>query len=121
MMFASFGFAILASAIVFIMRQDLTTGLYKPIITLVSGAIIEAVSSLFFVQSNLAHRGMTDFFEKLRVDAKLDDALKLLNEIHDPRIGSNVKALLAIKLADVQLEKEDIRELDTWQSRSASG
>jgi len=105
MMFASFGFAILASAIVFVMRQDTGEEYYRAIFPLVSGAIIEAVSSLFFVQSNLAHHAMTDFFEKLRIDAKIDDARKLLNEIKDPRIAGNVKALLAIKLADVQLEK----------------
>jgi hypothetical protein len=39
------------------------------------GTVIQAAYTLFVVQSNRARQLMTEFFDKLRVDRKLDEAL----------------------------------------------
>ena len=72
------------------------------ILNLVSGTIIEAVAALFFVQSNRARRLMVEFFDRLRADKKLDDALRLAQEIGDGHIQSRLKVLLALDFADVR-------------------
>ena len=73
----------------------------KPMFTLVSGAVIDAVAALFFVQSNRARQLMAEFFDKLRVDRKLDEPLRLANEIADPKIQSSLKTVLALNFAEV--------------------
>ena len=92
--FASLGFAIIALSVgLFLQRIDNPSAGWldtagKPIFTLVAGTVIDAVSALFFVQSNKARQLMTEFFDKLRVDRKLDEALRLMTEIPDPRSSS---------------------------------
>jgi hypothetical protein len=49
---------------------------------------------------------MTEFFDKLRTDRKLDESLKLVEAIGDAPIGSNLRALLAINFAEIKIDKE---------------
>jgi hypothetical protein len=65
---------------------------------------IDAVAALFFVQSNKARQLMTEFFDKLRTDRRLDESLKLADAISDPFVASRLKALLALHFADVPVE-----------------
>lgn len=83
----------------------------KPAFTLVAGTIIDAVAALFFVQSNKARQLMTEFFDKLRVDRKLDEALRLMKEIDDATIASKVKGVVALTFSDVALDKLTLTEL----------
>jgi hypothetical protein len=108
LVFASLGFAIIAFSIVLFTQQtgDTLSGAGKPVFTLVAGTVIDAVSALFFVQSNKVRQLMTDFFDKLRTDRKLDESLKLVEAIGDAPIGSNLRALLAINFAEIQIDKE---------------
>lgn len=107
LIFASLGFAIIALAVGIFMEHESnpnagwldTAG--KPIFTLISGTIIDAVSALFFVQSNKARQLMTDFFDKLRIDRKLDEALQLMAQIPDQVIQSRVKAIVALTFSEV--------------------
>ena len=76
--FASIGFAVIALAVgLFLEATPAGTGWLdnagKPVFTLVSGTVIDAVAALFFVQSNKARQLMTEFFDKLRIDRKLDE------------------------------------------------
>jgi hypothetical protein len=64
----------------------------KPMFAVVSGTIIDAVAALFFIQSNKARQLMTEFFDKLRTDRKLDESLNVLERIEDKAISSRVKA-----------------------------
>lgn len=57
------------------------TGLGTPIIQIVSGSVIEAVSGLFFVQSNKARGLLVAFFDKLREDRKLEEALRFARDM----------------------------------------
>jgi hypothetical protein len=108
--FASLGFAMIALAVgVFLQRIDNpnagwleTAG--KPLFTLIAGTVIDAVSALFFVQSNKARQLMTEFFDKLRVDRKLDEALRLMSEIPDPTIASRIKGIVALTFSEVAID-----------------
>jgi hypothetical protein len=107
--FASIGFAVIALAVgIFLQGTPAGSGWLdsagKPIFTLISGTVIDAVAALFFVQSNKARQLMTEFFDKLRTDRKLDESLKLTEAIADPAVSSSLKALLALHFAEVTLE-----------------
>jgi len=73
----------------------------KSILTLVSGIIIDAVSALFFVQSNKAQKTMGNFFEKLRIDKNNSEAERVCNLIEDTYLKDITIIQLAFKLAEV--------------------
>jgi hypothetical protein len=117
LIFASLGFAIIALSIgLFLQRAegndasinssiaDKVASVSKPLFTLVAGTVIDAVAALFFVQSNKARQLMVEFFDKLRVDRKLDEALSLIGKIEDPVIASRVKSIVALSFSDVVLK-----------------
>jgi hypothetical protein len=111
LIFASVGFAVIATSVALFVQQQNSSGeswlstAGKPVFTLIAGTIIDAVSALFFVQSNKARQLMTEFFDKLRTDRKLDESLKLVDAIPDVQVGSNLKALLAISFADIKIDR----------------
>jgi hypothetical protein len=49
---------------------------------------------------------MVDFFDKLRVDRKLDEALRLASTVDDKKTGSNLKALLSLNFAEIAVDRE---------------
>jgi hypothetical protein len=111
LIFAALGFAIIAYSIILFTEQENAGGSVlsnagKPIFVLVAGTIIDAVSALFFVQSNKASDRRADFFDKLRIDRKLEESLKLVADISDTQINSNLRALLAINFAEIKMDKE---------------
>jgi hypothetical protein len=73
------------------------------VVALVAGAIVEAVSGLFFVQSNRARQLMVEFFDKLREDRERDRALDLATEVPDEQIRSRLQATLALSLASASV------------------
>jgi hypothetical protein len=111
LVFASLGFAIIALSIgIFLQGNPNASGGWletagKPVFTLIAGTIIDAVSALFFVQSNKARQLMTEFFDKLRIDRKLDEALQLMKDIDDPAIASRIRGVVALTFSDVPLDK----------------
>jgi hypothetical protein len=117
LVFASLGFAIIALSVgIFLQGNPFTSGGWlesagKPTFTMIAGTIIDAVAALFFVQSNKARQLMTEFFDKLRVDRKLDEALQLMKDIHDPIIASRIKGVVALTFADVALDKLSLTEM----------
>jgi len=102
LIFASLGFAVIITAILTMDRGVRLTQQGQTFITLIAGTIIDAVSALFFVQSNKARQLMTQFFDKLRTDRKLEESLRLTTQIPDPTLQSRVKTLLALNFADVK-------------------
>ncbi len=83
----------------------------KPIFAVIAGTIIDAVAALFFVQSNKARQLMTEFFDKLRVDRKLDESLNVLSQIEEKTIASRVKALLSLNFAEVEVNDDIFRQI----------
>lgn len=47
---------------------------------------------------------MTEFFDKLRIDRKLDESLKLISSIEDKEIAGRTQSLLAINLAEIDID-----------------
>jgi hypothetical protein len=101
LIFASLGFLVIATALLTINRGLTFTQQSASIISLLAGTIIEAVASLFFVQSRRAQQVMQEFFDRLRKDRSLEESLKLTDKVADPELQGKLQALLAVKLADV--------------------
>src|SRR5258706_11140655 len=91
LIFASIGFAIIVIAILTVQREVSIWDQGRTFITLISGTIIDTVSALFFVQSNKARQLMTDFFDKLRMDRKFEESLRLADQITDTKLQSALK------------------------------
>lgn len=108
LIFASIGFIIIAMGILTVQSEIEIWKQGKAWISLISGTIIDAVSALFFVQSNKARQLMIDFFDKLRVDRKFEESLKLTNEIPDEAIRSKVKTLLSMHFADIKINDNNL-------------
>ncbi len=121
LVFASLGFAIIASAVVIFLQGTGSQGTLesagKPIFTLVAGTVIDAVAALFFVQSNKARQLMTEFFDKLRVDRKLDEDLALMKGLKDPIISSRIQGIVALHFSDVPLDKVLLSETFTTEPK----
>ena len=89
LVFAALGFLLIAASVVVVLAgRKIDAG----IVTLVSGAVVEAVSGLFFVQANRARNLMAQFFDKLRIDRSLDEALRMSQAIPDPLIRSRLRS-----------------------------
>ncbi|HKD77203.1 MAG TPA: hypothetical protein VKB76_16980 [Ktedonobacterales bacterium] len=65
------------------------------------GAIIDAVTALYFTQAQETRRRATELYDRLREDNKQDGALDLADSIRDESICSVVKAHLALHLAGI--------------------
>jgi len=97
--FASLGFLVIIMGVFLLLGESAQAA--KAPFTLASGTIIDAVAALFFIQSNRARRLMTEFFDRLRIDRKLDESLRLAKEIEDENIQAVLKSILALNFAEV--------------------
>lgn len=123
LMFAALGFLIILYSVIFYiglsagdlgassLGKSIMDDVQKPIFALVAGTIVEAVAALFFVQSNKARQLMVDFFDKARLDRKLDEALVLSSQIEDVAISAKLKAYLAMTFAGVEPSSDLIRSI----------
>jgi len=102
LIFASLGFTLIIVAVVL----HSISSLDKTIITIVSGVIIDAISALFFVQSNNAQKAVGVFFEKLRKDKQIYDAKKLADTIDNHELKDRLKAELSLQLLGIANSKE---------------
>jgi TRADD-N domain-containing protein len=97
--FASLGFVLIAATVVTsVVSQDEGVTAAN-VVALIAGAIVEAVSGLFFVQSNRARELMVEFFDRLRQDHGRDRALEIAAEVPDEHIRSRLQATLSLSLA----------------------
>ncbi len=105
----SFWFSLIFAAIgflVIIMPVVRNTGDVQ-VVNLVSGAVIEAVAGLFFVQSNRARKLMVEFFDRLRADRKLENALEMANRTDDEVLRAKLKALIALEFAGIRANPDE--------------
>ena len=107
LIFASLGFLLIILASVF----HATNSLDKTIISIISGVVIDAISALFFVQSNNAKKAVTTFFEKLRKDKQIHDAIKICESIEDIKIKDKLKVNLSLSLVGLANSNELTKEL----------
>ena len=95
LVFASLGFMIIATSI-------FTFDDKEGYIGLVAGTIIEVVSALFFYQSNKARQMMSEFFDRLRSDRKLEESLKLCDSIDNELMRDSVKVKLSFYFSGLE-------------------
>jgi hypothetical protein len=117
--FASLGFLIIASALLRVNIGASMSNQAATIISLISGTVIDAVSALFFVQSNKARHLMTEFFDRLRKDRKFEEALRLADSVKDPSLQSRLQTLLALSFAELNPPDDMLR--DTFNAIPAAG
>lgn len=99
LIFASLGFVVI---LIPIFSSTNNAEDNQTIISLASGAVIEAVSALFFVQSNRARQLMIEFFDRLRADRKLDEALGLARSVPDETLRSRIFVLLSLEFVQAK-------------------
>jgi len=98
LVFASLGFvAIVVAAFFYTSESSGTT-----IAQFVAGTIMEAVASLFFVQSKNAQKSMGDFFDKLRSDRLHLESRKLCDDIANSDAQDSLKLHLSLHYAGVK-------------------
>lgn len=101
LIFAACGFAVIVLSILNVDNSKSILTQPSSIISLISGTIIDAVSALFFVQSNKSRELMSTFFEKLRADRKIEESLKLADSITDENLRSKLKMILSLHFAEI--------------------
>lgn len=87
--FASIGFLIIATSV-------FTYSDKAGYLGVVAGTIIDVVSALFFYQSNKARQLMSEFFDRLRSDRKLEESLRLCDAIDDRAMRDALKVRLSL-------------------------
>ena len=98
LIFASIGFGV----IIFAFATHTSGDILGTVVKAASGAVIDAVSSLFFVQSTSAQKAMGEFFEKLRLDRLNAEARELLNSIDNAERRDQLKAQLVLKYSGIE-------------------
>ncbi len=68
----------------------------------IAGVIVDAVASLFFIQSNRAQKSMTEFFDKLRKDRQQVESRKLCEEVHNPDAKDALRIQLSLFYAGLE-------------------
>ncbi|WP_374582923.1 hypothetical protein [Frankia sp. CiP3] len=96
--FSSLGFLVIMVGVVLAVMNR---GVAESVIPVVSGTVVNAVGALFSIQDRRARGTMEKFFDKLRDDRKLDDALALISGVPDDVTRSRLQALLALHFANV--------------------
>lgn len=109
---ATFGFVVIVVGVVVVLFNPKSAASW---LSIASGAIIDAVAALFFVQSNQARRSMTEFFDKLRVDRQFNESLRLCDSIPDSKIQSMLKAQLALFFSGMPKDTDYVKVLELIQ------
>jgi hypothetical protein len=111
LVFSSPGFIVIIISLLTMDKDSALTSQGKTLAGLISGTVIDAVSALFFVQSNKARHLMTEFFDKLRVDRKFEESLQICETVPSPTARSNLKVIMALNFADVSVSESVLVEI----------
>lgn len=72
---------------------------------LISGAIVEAVSALFYTLSNRANDKITEFFKELTIDSNIERALVLVEKVKSDSIRDELLVKLSLHLSGISEER----------------
>ena len=97
LIFASIGFGVIIFSFITHVPGDLSGTAIK----LISGTIIDAVASLFFVQSTRAQKSMEEFFNKLRLDRMNAEAREMISEIENSQLRDELRSQLILKYSAI--------------------
>ena len=106
LVFAALGFGVIVSGLLALQADKEISKQAGSFIDMLAGTIIDSVSALFFVQSNKARQLMSEFFDKLRIDRKLEESLRLCSDIHNPDLKDRLRTLIALNFSDVKPKDE---------------
>ncbi|HEY0018554.1 MAG TPA: hypothetical protein VGC13_19760 [Longimicrobium sp.] len=98
---ATLGFGIIVVVGIIIPLMDPAQGDFR-YSGIISGLIIDAVALLFFSRLNQAQKAMTEFFEKLRLDRRVSDALRLCDLVANPDVRSQLQYDLCLHFAGIR-------------------
>ena len=98
LIFAAIGFGV----IIFAFATHSPSDVLGTVVKATSGAIIDGVSTLFFIQSTNAQKSMSEFFEKLRLDRLNAEARSLISEIENAERRDQLRAQLVLKYAAIE-------------------
>lgn len=98
LIFAAIGFGVIIFAFLTHNAGDVAGTVLK----VVSGTVIDAVSALFFVQTQNAQKSMSEFFEKLRLDRLNVEAREMIGEIENAERRDQLRAQLVIKYSGIE-------------------
>jgi len=107
LIFASIGFFIITTSI-FTYNKEQGFSNY---IGIVAGTIIDAVSALFFYQSNKARQLMSEFFDRLRMDRKMMESLRLCNSIDDDPMRNSLKITFSLYFSGLQKSEQLAKDI----------
>ncbi len=111
--FASVGFLIIATSVFTYSDKSGYLGI-------VAGTIIDVVAALFFRESNRARTSMAEFFDRLRADRKIEEALRLCDEISDKAMCDALRVKLSLHFADIGGSEESLAQILTYGQRNDS-
>ena len=112
MFFASMGFLIIATSVFTYSDKSGYLGI-------VAGTIIDVVSALFFYQSNKSRQLMSEFFDRLRSDRKLEESLKLCDSINDALMKNALKVRLSLFFSGLEASDSVVTEIIRLSASSA--
>jgi hypothetical protein len=118
--FASLGFLVILGGVGVAIFANKSTA--TAVIPVISGAVVDAVAGLFFTVNSRTQKVMVDFFDKLRSDRRVEDAMEIASKLPDSVMGSKLQALLALNFTQVNDIPELFRQLidsETQQERGA--
>jgi hypothetical protein len=111
--FAALGFLVLLVGVIVAIFAH--TSRSSAIIPVISGGIVEAVSALFFTVNARAQKVMVEFFDKLRDDRRIEEALRLRSTITDEGIANRLQVLLALQFVTADEAPALLRQIvDPW-------
>lgn len=120
MIAGAIGFAVILVGVLLAISGSSWTQAAIPVI---GGAVIDAVAALFFTQDRRHQQMMLEFFDKLREDRRLDEALVLINGISDDELRARVQSSLVLNFANVPDALDVLRASDrrTGEDKPESG
>ena len=107
LIFASLGFVVIIVA-VFLYNNASTS---STIAQFSAGVVMDAVASLFFVQSRNAQKSMGEFFDKLRRDRQQLESRKLCENIENKVARDAMRMELSLHYAEVSNASEIIKNI----------
>ncbi|MER6351193.1 hypothetical protein ABT186_04905 [Streptomyces sp. NPDC001634] len=131
--FVSLAFAVIGSTVLLfgvwlaILHADTNGNRYGAIVTQTSGAVIDILAGVFFLQSNRTRRDMGSQGVMLRDDSRFDRRLKaatvLSDNISEERLRNTVRAQIALQLVGGQLDTTQSadQEQPTAEASAADG
>jgi hypothetical protein len=106
--FAGLGFLVIVAALLLLHPSGGIDQQWSAGFGVAAGTIVESVAGLFFVQSSRKQKLMAEFFDKLRIDRKLEEALFLIDKMDNAEVKSRTQALLIIHFAGLEAKGDRV-------------